>query len=228
MSLAYSAAISVQSVSPNVGAASWSDAIAAWSDGPHLDRPEPNAGALRGELERLVKIRGLDEVEPTERLLRLRERAVGGDDRAVLHPKRRRGRRRLERLAPEVRLAIGEQLRVREVLPHHGVRLRGRRWLGGGVGRFGVVDQDGVLHHALLGSMAGGPPALSSRRTPLRRFDNTRRPSHRFPSRSHFRHGDTPRPHVVVRPPADARESTAHACRGVPRTLGVPRRGPEG
>src|SRR6516225_4634370 len=47
-------------------------------DRANLDHPNPRRREPRGDLARLVEVLGLDEEEPAELLLGLRERAVGG------------------------------------------------------------------------------------------------------------------------------------------------------
>ena len=60
-------------------------------EGPHLDRALAGRGGLRRPLQRGVEVGGLDDPEATELLLGLGERAVGGDDLAVLDLDHRRG-----------------------------------------------------------------------------------------------------------------------------------------
>ena len=57
-------------------------------EGTHLDRAEPGHRVLGGHFDRLVKIRALEDVETSDLLLGLRERAVGDDNLAVLEANR--------------------------------------------------------------------------------------------------------------------------------------------
>src|SRR5271155_3290446 len=50
---------------------------------PHLHASEPCRWEFRGELQSLVEVLGIDEREPTQELLRLGERAIGGRQLAV-------------------------------------------------------------------------------------------------------------------------------------------------
>ena len=59
-------------------------------DRPHFDRPEPRAGDLRRDLDRLVEILAVDDVVAADLLLGLGERTVGGEHLAVAHPHGRR------------------------------------------------------------------------------------------------------------------------------------------
>ena len=61
---------------------------------PDLDGALAGLGGLRREGERHVEVRGLDDPDSTELLLRLGERAVGDDDLAAARPDHRRRRRR--------------------------------------------------------------------------------------------------------------------------------------
>src|SRR5260370_41086983 len=67
-------------------------------DRPHLDAPEARGREPGRHRASLVDVLGLDEEEPAELLLRLRERAVGGGHLAPADPDRPRGPRALQRV----------------------------------------------------------------------------------------------------------------------------------
>src|SRR6478736_7665910 len=64
-------------------------AMGAWplaaelEDRPHLDGAVPGPRDLSGDTDRGVEVGGLEQVEPGQRLLGLRVRAVGGEDIAA-------------------------------------------------------------------------------------------------------------------------------------------------
>src|SRR5262245_39907342 len=66
---------------------------------PDLDRTTPSIWALRSTSDRLIQVFDVDDVYAAELLLRIRERAVGGDRLSVPHAYRRGGGRWVERFA---------------------------------------------------------------------------------------------------------------------------------
>src|SRR5438034_972141 len=101
---------------------------------------------LRGHLEGVVQIAGVDEVESAQLLLRLGEGTVGGGQLAVPDPHGRGRVNRLERLPRDVVAALADPLGEGVVLAHEGVRLA----LGHGAQLLLlIVDQAKVLHRSL-------------------------------------------------------------------------------
>src|SRR5262249_643785 len=97
----------------------------------------------RGDLDGVVQVARLDQVVAAELLFRLRERPVGGRRLPVAHAHRRRGRRRLERVAAQIVTALLDALGEGVVLAHHLLHL--------GLGRafpelLVAVDQAQVFH----------------------------------------------------------------------------------
>src|SRR5207248_4686451 len=68
--------------------------------------PAANPGELRGQLGGPVEVGDVDDVVAAEDLLRLGERAVGGEDLAVADPHRGRRLDALERVAGHVLLGV--------------------------------------------------------------------------------------------------------------------------
>src|SRR5881397_1148555 len=65
---------------------SWPPELLDWS---HLDAPPTRQRDLRGRLDGLDQVPGLDQYEPAQLLLRLGERTVGGGQFAGPDPPRR-------------------------------------------------------------------------------------------------------------------------------------------
>src|SRR5438309_2051658 len=92
-------------------------------DRPHLDAPEARGREPGRYRASLVDVLGLDEEEPAQLLLRLRERAVGGGQLAPPDPHRRRRLDRREGLGHDELAAPPESLIVRQALVGAGLRL---------------------------------------------------------------------------------------------------------
>src|SRR5439155_19862538 len=60
--------------------------VRPFHDRPHLDAPQARGRDLRGYLDGVVQIPGLDQIEPAQLLLRLGEGPVRGERLAVLDP----------------------------------------------------------------------------------------------------------------------------------------------
>jgi hypothetical protein len=60
-------------------------------DRPYLDTSRARGRNLRGKLDGLVQVAGVDQDEPPDLLFRLDERTVGGERHAVVDAQRGRG-----------------------------------------------------------------------------------------------------------------------------------------
>src|SRR5262249_35034755 len=114
---------------------------------PHLDRPaEPRSGKTGCEVEGLVEVVRLDEEEAAEDLLRVGERAIGGERLPVLDAD---GGRALRRVQLPVGGDAGLFREREELAPNRLLLLVGQppELLGGTVS---CVDQQCVPHRFLL------------------------------------------------------------------------------
>ena len=117
---------------------------------PDLDRAVARRRDPGGPLDRLVERVGVDQVVAAELLLRLGERAVGGECLVVLHADGGRRLRRLQRVAGDHRAAVLEVLRERHVrLVDLALLLLAERLPAVLL----AVDQQHVLHVVLLRSL---------------------------------------------------------------------------
>src|SRR6266571_2328004 len=136
--------------------------VRPFHDRPHLDAPQARGRDLRGYLDGVVQIPGLDQIEPAQLLLRLGEGPVRGERLAVLDPDGRSRLNGLEGIRGNVVPALPENLVIVQRLVNAGVHL---------VLRQGVpvvlvyVDQAQVLHGFLLSC---GGKATNSRSEPIR------------------------------------------------------------
>src|SRR5579872_542325 len=147
-------------------------------DRPHLDRAEASPRDLRGDLDGLVEVLAVDQEEAAHLLLRLGERAVGGDDLALADPHGGGVGRGTQALASL------QDAPLHHLLGEDSVLGRARRGLLGaerGVRVLVAADEQCITHDVLL--VVG----CSGRSPPLRRTAGPRSTAIRF-IRQEFTH----------------------------------------
>src|SRR5262245_20145306 len=96
-------------------------------DRPDFDTSKARRRDLRGNLDRLVQVSGLNEIVAAELLLGLRKRAIGGSDRSVSHPDCGRRLGGLKSMVSEEPARFLDLVGEREVLAMNFLSLRLRQ-----------------------------------------------------------------------------------------------------